>query len=338
MKLVTYASANRPEVNPRVGALVAGETRVVDLARAHQLSGGGSATWFPDMLSLLAGGEPALDETRRLIDWSQSEGSPEVLLESAEAHLIAPVPVPNSIRDCMSFERHLVQSMRTVARWRAPWFARLDAWLARGFGRGLLRVPAVWREQPIYYKGNPGSVVGPEAVIRWPRACRKLDYECELGAFIGRQGRDIPAGEAEAYIAGYTIFNDFSARDVQLREMQGRLGPAKGKDFDTGNALGPFLLTRDEMPDAGNLKMLARVNGETWTKSSSRGMNFSFPEIVAYVSRDETLYPGDFIAAGTCPDGCGLELDRWLQPGDVVELEVERLGVLRNRMERWEPT
>jgi 2-keto-4-pentenoate hydratase/2-oxohepta-3-ene-1,7-dioic acid hydratase in catechol pathway len=118
--------------------------------------------------------------------------------------------------------------------------------------------------------------------------------------------------------------------------MAGRLGPAKSKDFDTGNVLGPWLVTPDEIGDVYNLTMSARVNGEEWSRGHSGGMRFSFEEIIAAISRDETLYPGDVIGSGTVGGGCGLELDRWLRPGDVVELEIERIGVLRNRVVRRE--
>jgi 2-keto-4-pentenoate hydratase/2-oxohepta-3-ene-1,7-dioic acid hydratase in catechol pathway len=117
-----------------------------------------------------------------------------------------------------------------------------------------------------------------------------------------------------------------------MQEMAGRLGPAKSKDFDTGNALGAFLVTPDEVPDPYALAMRARVNGEEWSSGNSSRMHFTFEQIIASISEDETLYPGDFIGSGTVPGGCGFELDRWLKPGDVVELEVESLGVLRNRI------
>ena len=142
----------------------------------------------------------------------------------------------------------------------------------------------------------------------------------------------VPRERAREHIAGYTVFNDFSARDAQMREMAGRLGPAKGKDFDTGNAMGPFLVTTDEVPDPYALTMVARVNGEEWSRGRSGEMHHRFEDIIAHVSRDETLHPGEFIGSGTVGNGCGLELDRWIAPGDVVELEVEGLGVLRNRV------
>ena len=153
-----------------------------------------------------------------------------------------------------------------------------------------------------------------------------------------RGGRNIPEAQAREHIGGYLVFNDFSARDIQGREMGGRLGPAKGKDFDTGNAIGPVLVTPDEVPDPYNLAMSARINGAEVSRGHSSGMRYSFEEIIAYVSRDETLHPGEFFGSGTAtlPEsgrdrrGCGVEMGRFLQAGDVIELEVERLGILRN--------
>ena len=232
----------------------------------------------------------------------------------------------------MAFERHVVQCMRAVARRRSPPLAVMDAWLERWRGRGLLRPPKVWYERPVYYKGNPMSVVGHEAEVRWPSYTRRLDYELEFGIFVGKQGRNIGEAEAANHIAGYAIFNDFSARDIQGREMSAHLGPSKGKDFDTGNAIGPYLVTPDEVPDPYGLTMVARVNGEEWSRGSSHDMAWTFEQMLAFISKDETLHPGEFIASGAIGSGCGLELDRWLSPGDVVELEVEQLGVLRNRI------
>ena len=189
-------------------------------------------------------------------------------------------------------------------------------------------------KQPVYYKGNRFNVVGHEEEVRWPRYSAMLDYELEFGIFLAAKGRDIPVDEAHKYIFGYTIFNDFSARDAQEIEMAGGLGPAKGKDFDTGNAIGPWIVTRDEVKDAQNLNMIARVNGEECSRNNSSCMLHTFEQMIAHASRDETLYPGEFFGSGTTGNGCGLELDRWLKPGDVVELEVEGIGVLRNRVVR----
>ena len=154
----------------------------------------------------------------------------------------------------------------------------------------------------------------------------KLDYELEFGIYIGKQGTNIRAEKAQEYIAGYTIFNDVSARDA-LKEVRLFLGPAKGKDFDKGNVMGPCLVTPDEL-DVSDIKLTARINGEVWSEGRSSDMYWSFPKIIEYISASETLYPGDFIGSGTVADGCGDELDRWIQPGDIIEAytfqEIER--------------
>ena len=210
----------------------------------------------------------------------------------------------------------------------------IDRYCEKWLGSGFLRPPRIWSNQPIYYKGNPQSVIGHNGNVHWPTATQKLDFELEFGMFISRRGKNIPRDEASKYIAGYALFNDFSARDVQLREMQGRLGPAKGKDFDTGNVIGPYLVTPDEFPGHRELKMRVRVNGEVWVETESGSMHFSPNEIIEYISRDETLWPGDFIGFGTLPGGCGLELDRWIKVGDTVELECDVLGTLKSTIVR----
>lgn len=330
MKLVTFLPHGDHARPPRLGTLHHGR-QVLDLTTAagHLLPE--QAGWFTDLLTLLQAEQPGMDAARRLAEQAaaQADAWSHPL---DQVQLLAPVPHPPTLRDCLAFERHLVQATRTVVRWRFPLLARLDAAVERWRGRALLAPPRAWYERPLYYKGNPHSVVGHEHPVRWPRYTRRLDYELEFGVFIGRTGCNLTPQDALQHVAGYTIFNDFSARDIQLREMGGRLGPAKGKDFDTGNVLGPALVTPDEIPDPDALEMVARVNGQEWSRGNSRQMHFSFADILAYISQDETLYPGDFIGAGTVPGGCGLELDRWLQPGDVVELEVEHLGLLRNQV------
>jgi 2-keto-4-pentenoate hydratase/2-oxohepta-3-ene-1,7-dioic acid hydratase in catechol pathway len=151
-----------------------------------------------------------------------------------------------------------------------------------------------------------------------------------MAIVIGKRGRNVPAGEAMEYIAGYTIMNDFSARDIQRKEMRVRLGPAKGKDWCT--AIGPVLVTPDEIGDAYNLRMTARVNGETWSEGNSRTMFWKFEQMIEFLSRDDTIVPGDVIGSGTVGKGCGLELNRWVKPGDTIELEIEKIGVLQNKV------
>ena len=243
--------------------------------------------------------------------------------ELKSVKLLAPIPRPPRIRDFLCFELHVRQS-------------RANRYL---FGMGTERVdPAkieiakVWYDRPVYYKGNPFSVVGHEAEVHWPAYSRIIDYELEIGLVIGKGGRNIPKEKALEHVFGYTIFNDFSARDEQYSEMQGQLGPAKGKDFDTGNAMGPWITTADEIGDPQALSMKARVNGETWSEGSSRSMHHTFADIIAYSSVEETVYPGEVLGSGTVGGGCGNELGRFMKHGDVIELEVGGIGVLRNRI------
>ncbi|MBI5496136.1 MAG: fumarylacetoacetate hydrolase family protein [Deltaproteobacteria bacterium] len=329
MKLVTFVPRTGDAAS-RIGALV-DDVTVVDLQRACELQHGGPRPHFQDMLALLDGGTAAMDESRALVERARMDLE-AARVPLATVRLLAPVPRPRSIRDCMAFEQHVTQATRTVVSWAFPPLAWLDAAVERVVGRPLIGPPRVWYERPVYYKSNPFSVVGPEAEVRRPRGSRKLDYELEFGVYIGRAGRDITEGDARLHVAGFTVFNDFSARDIQMREMRGRLGPAKGKDFDTGNAMGPWLVTPDEVGDPYALSMVARVNGEERSRGSSATMHHRFERLIAYVSQDETLHPGEFLGSGTVGGGCGLETDRYLADGDVVELEVERLGVLRNRV------
>jgi 2-keto-4-pentenoate hydratase/2-oxohepta-3-ene-1,7-dioic acid hydratase in catechol pathway len=195
--------------------------------------------------------------------------------------------------------------------------------------RGQL-IPPEWYKAPVYYKGNHRTIIGQDEDLPWPLETTKLDFELELACVIGCKGQDIAEREAQDYIAGYTIMNDFSARDIQFQEMACRLGPAKGKDFAT--ALGPCLVTPDEIADLSALTMLARVNGEEWSRGRFGTIHWSFSQMIAHVSRGEMIYPGDVFGSGTVGGGCGLEMDRYLKPGDVVELEIQPIGVLRTRV------
>ena len=184
-------------------------------------------------------------------------------------------------------------------------------------------------EMPISYMGSAQAIVGPEAEIRWPSYSREIDYELELGIVVGRPGTDITPEEALDHVLGVTILDDFSARDIQRREMESRLGPAKGKHFAT--AIGPAIVTLDEL-DHRALPMRARINGETWSEGSSSSMLWSTAEIVAWASAGEPMAAGTLLGTGTVGGGCGLELGRRLSPNDMVELEIEGIGVLRNRV------
>jgi 2-keto-4-pentenoate hydratase/2-oxohepta-3-ene-1,7-dioic acid hydratase in catechol pathway len=192
-------------------------------------------------------------------------------------------------------------------------------------------VPAIWYDQPLYYKCNRFATTGPDVEVVWPDYSQIIDYELELACVIGMGGRDISAAQAPHHIFGYTIFNDLTARDAQFREMQGPLGPAKGKDFDNANVLGPLIVTADDI-DITDLAMRARVNGEVWSEGSSATMHWSFAEMIAHVSRCETLYAGEVFGSGTVGGGCGLELGRFLKHEDTVELEIQNIGRLSTKI------
>jgi 2-keto-4-pentenoate hydratase/2-oxohepta-3-ene-1,7-dioic acid hydratase in catechol pathway len=306
MKLVTFQGQDRFD---RVGALSADNDAVIDLSE-H----------FPSMLALIDGGHEAIEKARN----AAADG--KVRIPRAELNLRAPIPVPRQIRDAMLFEKHLLQATRQAANMK---FGALGKLLVR---MRLVKIPKIWYQQPVYYKANRFSVIGPDADVIWPGYAHLMDFELELAIVIGRTGKDIAPAQAMDYVFGYTIFNDMSARCAQMEEMGGRLGPAKGKDFDTGNVFGPCLVTRDEIPDPCNLSMIARVNGEVRGQGNSGSMYHRFQDLIAHVSRSETIYPGEILGSGTVGDGCGLEHGRFLSPGDVVELEIERIGVLRNRL------
>src|SRR5512132_96802 len=216
-----------------------------------------------------------------------------------EVELLTPVLHPPSVRDFYTFEQHV-----KAARAR----------------RGL-EVPEEWYRIPVFYFSNPAVIYGPEAEIPYPEGTKELDYELEVAAIIGDGGK----------IGGFTIMNDWSARDLQRDEMKVGLGPSKGKDFAT--SLGPIVVTPDEF-DGSSATMIARVNGEERSRGDLADMYHSWDAMVAHAARNTALLPGDVLGSGTVGTGCILEHGdgRWLQPGDVVELEVEGMGVLRNRI------
>ncbi len=339
MKLCTF-QVKDGDAGPRAGILRDGSVYDVDAIVPVLAARIGKAPMadYSSVIGILRGGRPVMDVVTKM-DKSiaeETDSSPAARYKVGldKVQLLAPVPRPNSIRDFMVFEEHLVNSMHTVVKNKFPPLAWLSRLVQKGIGKPLLRPPNVWYRIPAYYKGNPDSVIGPGRDIEWPSYTEKLDYELEFGVYIMGAGKDVKKEDAESYIAGYTIFNDVSARDFQMREMGARLGPAKGKDFDTGNVMGPWLVTPDEVGDPYSLKMEALVNGEVWSSGTSAGMRFKFPDIIEHVSMSETLRPGDFLGSGTMGTGCGLELDRWIRPGDSITLKVEKLGELTNKVVR----
>jgi 2-keto-4-pentenoate hydratase/2-oxohepta-3-ene-1,7-dioic acid hydratase in catechol pathway len=233
-----------------------------------------------------------------------------------DAPLIAPVDPP-AYRDFMAFEEHFRFSYE---RRNAP-------------------VPEVLYELPVSYMGSVQALLGPDDEVPWPAYSDQIDFELELGIVIGRGGRNIAPERAREHILGLTVFNDFSARDIQFVEMGARLGPSKGKHF--ASAVGPRIVTLAAL-DSAKLTMRARVNGETWAEGSSATIMWSIEELVAWASTGENLPAGALLGSGTVGGGCGLELGRYLEVGDVVELEIDGIGVLRNRIGRdpdsgWRP-
>jgi 2-keto-4-pentenoate hydratase/2-oxohepta-3-ene-1,7-dioic acid hydratase in catechol pathway len=327
MRLVTFEVGTPLGPFERIGALLDGQIVDLQAAFAARLRSEGEArpgrlarAIVPaDMRRFLEMGPAGQEAARRGLafveaalragDVLRGPRGETLIFEPAAVRLRAPIPRPASLRDFLAFEAHT----------RA------------GFARRGEPVPEAWYRMPVYYKGNHRSIVGPDEDVRWPRYTEQLDYELELACVIGREGRDLGETEAAAAIAGYTVMNDWSARDIQRSEMAVRLGPAKGKDFAT--SLGPCLVTPDEV-DPRNLRMIARINGEVWSDANSGSSRWTFPQMIRHVSMDETVHPGDVLGSGTVGGGCGLELDRWLKPGDVVELEIEGIGTLRNRVVR----
>src|SRR5256886_14388528 len=238
-----------------------------------------------------------------------------------EVVLLSPIPDPPSVRDFYAFEQH-VKAARAK--------------------RGVDMIPE-WYEIPTFYFSNNSEIYGHDEPVPYPVGSHELDIELEIACVIGREGKDIPVEEAENYIAGYTVMNDWSARDFQFKEMKLNLGPAKGKDFAT--SIGPWLVTPDELASrrqesgAGehyDMTMIARVNGKEISRGNFNQIYYSFPQMIAYASRNTRLRAGDVLGSGTVGTGCireiGIEVQPWLQRGDVVELEIEGIGVLRNRI------
>lgn len=323
MKLVTYERKGKP----RAGAFVDGDRKIVDLADAHKEAFGKSYSAFASVQAMIEAGDAALDRAYETVKKGRKGA-----FARKDVRLLAPVPVPVQMRDCLCFETHLKQSFAAARRVRANATSDPEAAMKEFERTGVLSIPKIFYEQPIYYKANRFSVIGTDQDVLWPSYSKLMDFELEFGFYVRKKGVDIARDKARDYIYGYTIFNDFSARDAQTVEMGGQLGPAKGKDFDYGNAMGPCLVTADEMKDPYNLTMIARVNGEEWGRGNSSSMHWKFEDLIAHVSQSETIYPGEFFGSGTVGNGCGLEHMKFLKHGDVVELEVEGIGILRNRV------
>ncbi len=328
MKLVTYSDKKKPR-NTRAGILwgdwILDANEITAKAIKADIKIPRTIQKLPDkvptVLELLLQGPRLLDDIKNISWRIFNRMKPEDhqrLTKARSVTLRSPIPRPPTLRDFYGFEDHV-----KAARAR----------------RGL-EMPPEWYEFPAFYYSNPTVIYGPGDDVPRPAYTTALDFELEIACVIGQSGTDIPENEAESYIAGYTIMNDWSARDIQQREMKIGLGPAKAKDFAT--SLGPWLVTRDELedrlvlPGKFRLEMSATVNGKLLSNTNMEGMHWTFPQMIARASQSVELHPGDVIGSGTAGTGCilelGTEVHRWLEPGDQVELRIERLGALTNKV------
>jgi 2-keto-4-pentenoate hydratase/2-oxohepta-3-ene-1,7-dioic acid hydratase in catechol pathway/sugar lactone lactonase YvrE len=289
-----------------------------------------------ELLAFLGAGQEVHGQAQQLAaSASPAEPSPQ---------LLGPPFRPIAFRDCSLWEEHMIGvaggllRLRDSATGRAAAGAMADRYqrvTRRPFPR--LRPRPLWYELPLYYKGNPATFTGDGETVSWPAYAQVLDYELEIGAVIARDCSDLTRDEALGVVGGFVLLNDFSARDVQLREMtEGLMGPAKSKDF--GTALGSIVVTATEfLPALDNLDVEVHVNGEPWGTGTTRNMQHSVADVIAYASAGELLAAGTVIGLGTVPGCSGIETGRWLSPGDVVELSAGPLGRLRTTVGEPEP-
>ena len=304
MKLLTYET----DKGPRCGVLQAGN--IVDVTGLV----GSNGHTIRDVRGLLELGDSPIERVREALDKATSASR----LPLSGAKLLSPIVQPPTVRDFIVFEEH-------------------------ASSQGTREPNEVWYRMPVFYFSNPLCIYGPDAEIPFPSASSQFDYELEIGCVIGKEGRDVPAADAMDHIAGFTLFNDWSSRDLQVDEMAFGLGPAKGKD--TASSIGPWLVTTDEMlpylkDGRLDLRCQVRVNGEDWLKDGSAiDAYFSFADMIERASKDSRIVPGDVIGSGTVGGGSireairkGYEGARFLEPGDVVEHEIEVIGVLRGTL------
>jgi 2-keto-4-pentenoate hydratase/2-oxohepta-3-ene-1,7-dioic acid hydratase in catechol pathway len=328
MKLVTYSeSRNQSKTRPGLlwGNWVIDLRDIPSLAERLGVKVPKRVSKLSDLtstLDLLSKGTKVLDELQnlswRIFNRLGPERVPGTFRKLSDLRLRTPIPHPPVVRDFYAFEDHV-----KAARAR----------------RGL-EIPSEWYEFPAFYYSNPGKVYGPDDEVPCPAYTKAMDYELEIACVLGKTGIDIREEEAESFIAGYTIMNDWSARDIQAKEMKIGLGPAKAKDFAT--SLGPWIVTPDELQDRKSgkgrfdLVMKARVNRRELSDGNMSSMHWTFSQMISRASQAVEVHAGDVFGSGTVGMGSLLELGqdvhRWLRPGDEVELEIERLGTLRNRI------
>lgn len=300
---------------PRLVLVLPEEARVIDLKQASTaiLCGQGatreaalrmSEALFPGSMSAaIALGDYFLAAARR-VDAARPDGCSTPI----DSVSWLPATDPSVVRDGLTFKGHI-----------------------KGFANKMgVEIPPSIFKVPGYFKGTPWTLFGHEAEIPWPGFIKHMDYELELGWIVGRRGHNVQPRDARSYLFGVTIFNDFSGRDRQSVEAGIGMGPQKSKDFAYG--VGPWITTIDEFENLEGIPMEVRINGEVWGKGDSGGTLWPIEELLAYVSLEDWIQPGDIIGSGTMGNGSAIELGRQLSPGDVVELEVGGVGILRNRM------
>lgn len=320
MKLASFEIETATGSKTRVGASTPdGEIIDVTATYAQYLASEGEGSPLSvaeshaptEMIEFLRRGERAMEAARQALDFashtSEKTGvnGAQLRYDPDEVRLLSPLPRPNSVKDFMAAAEHV----RNV----------------------FDDIPEPWFDLPVYYKADADCIGHPAQDIEWPSYTEQMDYELELAAVIGKKGRDIAVEDADEYIAGYTIYNDLSARDIQFEEMEVNLGPSKGKDFEGSNVFGPYLVTPDSI-DIQECEMVARVNGDEWSRGNLGEMQHSFADIIAHISQSQYIHPGDVLGSGTIGMGCGLEMDRYLNRGDTVALEVDGIGVLENTL------
>lgn len=334
MKLVSYLDKAEQYAEGAEGklGLVLDDASVVNLSQTapRYLAVAGVGENAPlesvsTMRALLEGGEAAQSFAHDVAAWADHHREDIETVPLADVHLLAPVPRPTTMRDGYAFRQHVEAARRN---------------------RGVEMIPE-FDEFPVFYFTNPAAVSGPGDVEVMERHLEKLDFELECAIVIGKKGRNIKASEADEYIFGYMVYNDWSARALQMQEMKLNLGPAKGKDF--ANTFGPWLATKDELADKRipgengeryDLTMTTHVNGVEVSRGNVKDMTWTFAQIIERASYGVTLQPGDVIGSGTVGTGCFLELNgsgitnQWLQNGDDVVLEIERLGILKNHVKQ----
>lgn len=267
-----------------------------------------------DMISFASTGDNSLENAMEALEFIRNKpdlkgpNGEQIFYQTDEVRLLAPIERPPIIRGFAGFERHLKAT----------------------FDKMGLKIPDTWYERPLCFKSSCAHMATVGDTIPWPSYTEKMDFELEFCAVVGKPGRDISEERASEHILGYAILNDWSARDAQTGEMAMGTGPYKGKDWCW--SFGPWIVTPDELGDPSDIPMAARINGETWIEATPGEMYWTFEQMLSYTSRDENMLTGDLLGSGTVPGGCGMEIERWIQPGDFVEIDMGPLGVLANKI------